>query len=151
MKINKKKFIYLISPNKIERSFYDDLSNVLKSNKVKFFQLRLKNAPFKKKLIIGKKIKKICNKYKTKFIINDDVLLAKKLNSDGCHLGQKDMKILKARKILKSKIIGITCHNSKKLIKQAINDNANYIAIGAFFSSKTKKVKFRFSVASISD
>ena len=56
MRINKKKFIYLISPNKIEKSFYDDLSNVLKSNKVKFFQLRLKNTPFKKKLIIGKKI-----------------------------------------------------------------------------------------------
>jgi len=143
LRINKKKFIYLISPNKIERSFYDDLSNVLKSNKVKFFQLRLKNTAFKKKLIIGKKIKKICNKYKTKFIINDDVLLAKKLNSDGCHLGQKDMNIIEARKIIRNKIIGITCHNSINLAKVAIDGKADYIAFGAFFSTNTKKVKYR--------
>ena len=82
MRINKKKFIYLISPNSIKKSFYNDLSKVLESNKVSFFQLRLKSSSFKKKIIIGKKIKKICNKYKTKFLINDDVLLAKKLDAD---------------------------------------------------------------------
>ena len=52
------------------------------------------------------------------------------------------MNIKLARKILRKKIIGITCHNSKKLIKQAVKDGANYIAIGAFFKSKTKKVNF---------
>ena len=103
MRINSKKFIYLISPNKIRKNFYDDLIEILKLRKVSFFQLRLKNVSFKKRLFIGRKIKKICQKYKTKFLINDDVLLAKKLNSDGCHLGQKDMKILKARKIIKKK------------------------------------------------
>ena len=56
------------------------------------------------------------------------------------------MDILKARKILKNKIIGVTCHNSKNLIRQAINANANYIAIGAFFQSKTKKVKFKANI-----
>ena len=50
------------------------------------------------------------------------------------------------RKILDNKIVGITCHNSKKLIKKAINDKADYIAIGAFFSSKTKKVKFKADI-----
>ena len=52
------------------------------------------------------------------------------------------MVIQVARKILRKKIIGITCHNSKKLIKHAIKDGANYIAIGAFFRSKTKKVNY---------
>jgi len=52
------------------------------------------------------------------------------------------MVIQEARKILKKKIIGITCHNSKKLIRYAVKDGANYIAIGAFFKSKTKKVNF---------
>ena len=52
------------------------------------------------------------------------------------------MNIQKARKIFRKKIIGITCHNSKKLIRQAVKDGANYIAIGAFFKSKTKKVNF---------
>ena len=143
MRINKKKFIYLISPNKITKSFYDDLKIVLKSNKVSFFQLRLKNISFKKKIVIGKKIQKICKKYKTKFLINDDVVLAKKLDSDGCHLGQKDMKIIDARKIIKKKIIGITCHNSTKLAKLAIKNNADYLAFGAFYTSRTKKTKFK--------
>ena len=94
-----KKFVYLISPNKIrDESFYTDLSHVLSSKKVSFFQLRLKKETNLKKLIIGKKIKKICKKYKVKFLINDDPILAKKLNVDGCHLGQKDMDLIKARK-----------------------------------------------------
>jgi thiamine-phosphate pyrophosphorylase len=91
---------------------------------------------------IGIKIKKICKKYKVKLIVNDDPNLAKEISADGCHLGQSDMNIKLARKILRNKIIGITCHNSKKLIKQAIKDGANYIAIGAFFRSKTKKVNY---------
>ena len=147
MKINKKKFLYLISPNKIKRSFYKDLDKILEFKKVNFFQLRLKNTSFKKKISIGKKVKRICNKHKTKFLVNDDVFLAKYLNSDGCHLGQKDMKILKARKILKNKIIGITCHNSLALVKSAIKNQANYLALGAFYGSKTKKTKFKANIS----
>ena len=121
----------------------DDLDEVLKTKKVSFFQLRLKNDTFKNKLSIGKIIKKICKKHKVKFLINDDVLLARKLNCDGCHLGQKDMNIFKARKILKKKIIGITCHNSIKLARQAIKNKADYLAFGAFFRSRTKKTKYK--------
>jgi len=147
LRVSKKKFIYLISPTIIKKTFYDDLSKILKSKKVGFFQLRLKNISFQKKIIIGKKIKKICKKYKTKFLVNDDVLLAKKLNNDGCHLGQKDMKLIQARKILKKKIIGITCHNSIKLAKEALKNNANYLAFGAFYTSKTKKTKFKANLS----
>ncbi len=143
MRINKKKIVYLISPNKIKKSFYNDLTDILKLKKVSFFQLRLKNVSFRKKYIIGKNIQKICKKFKTKFLVNDDVYLAKKLNSDGCHLGQKDMNILKARKILKKKIIGITCHNSLQLAKLAIKNKADYLAFGAFNVSKTKKTKYK--------
>ena len=96
--------------------------------------------------MIGKKIKKICKKYNTKFLVNDDVHLAKKLNSDGCHLGQKDMHILEAKKHLKNKIIGITCHNSIKLARAAIKDKADYLALGAFNTSKTKKTKYKAHV-----
>ena len=146
MRINKNKFVYLISPNKINRSFYKDLNTVLQQNKVSFFQLRLKKVNFRKKLIIGKKIKIICKKFKVKFLINDDVYLTKKLNADGCHLGQKDMSIIQARKLIGNKIIGITCHNSIKLLKVAQKNNANYLALGAFNLSKTKKVKYKASI-----
>ena len=141
-----KKFIYLISPLKINKSFYNNLIEVLQYKKVGFFQLRLKNYDFKKKLLIGKKIKKICKKYNVKFLINDDVRLSKKLGADGCHLGQNDMKITEARELIGNKIIGITCHNSIKLAKIAISNKADYIAFGAFYSSKTKKVKYKASI-----
>ena len=143
MKINKKKFIYLVSPNNIYPLFYQDLKEVLKTGKVGLFQLRLKKYSFKQKILIGKKVRQICKRNSVKFIVNDDPILSKKLNADGCHLGQKDMSLVEARKIVGDKIIGITCHNSIKLAKAAINEKASYIAFGAFFSTKTKKVKFR--------
>ena len=143
MKFNKKKFIYIISPLKIKKSFYLELTEIFKLKRVSFFQLRLKKESFKKKLIIGRKVKKICKKFNVKFLINDDVNLVKKLNADGCHLGQKDMSIFKARKIIGNKIIGITCHNSIKLSKNAFKNGADYLALGAFYSSKTKKTKYK--------
>ena len=111
-----------------------------------FFQLRLKKSSFKKKVVIGRRIQKICKKFKVKFLINDDVYLTKKLNADGCHLGQKDMNIHKARTIIGNKIIGVTCHNSLKLAKLALKSKANYLAFGAFDSSKTKKIKYKASI-----
>ena len=146
MKIKKNKFLYLISPNKIFKSFYIDLKKVLKSDKVAFFQLRQKKESFNNKIKIAKKIKKICKDFKVKFLINDDPKLANQINADGCHLGQNDMAINDARKLLKKKIIGVTCHNSMRLAKIAIKNNADYLAFGAFNISKTKKVKFRANV-----
>ena len=146
MRFNRKKFIYLISPLKINKSFYNDLTKVLKEKKVSFFQLRQKKESFKKKLIIGKKIKKICKKFNVKFLINDDIYLTKKLDADGCHLGQKDMNILEARKLIGNKIIGITCHNSIKLARVAIKNKADYLAFGAFNTSRTKRVKYKVSI-----
>ena len=142
MRVSKKRFIYLISPNKIKKSFYNNLNVVLSSNLISFFQLRLKQYSLIEKKEIGIKIKKICKKYKVKLIVNDDPNLAKEIGADGCHLGQNDMNVQGARKILRKKIIGVTCHNSKKLIRHAVKDGANYIAIGAFFKSKTKKVNY---------
>ena len=143
LRISKKKYIYLISPNKIYPKFYQDLKEVLKTGKVSLFQLRLKKYSFKQKIIIGKKINQICKKNRVKFLVNDDPILSKKLNADGCHLGQKDMSLIEARKIVGNKIIGVTCHNSIKLAKVAIKEKASYIAFGAFFSTTTKKVKFK--------
>jgi thiamine-phosphate pyrophosphorylase len=144
LKIQNKRFVYLISPTKIpDNTFFKSLELVFKSKKVSFFQLRLKNEKLSKKILFSKKIIKICRKYNVKFLVNDDPILALKVNADGCHLGQKDMSIIKAKKILKNKIIGITCHNSISLAKKALVNGANYIAVGAFYKTKTKKVKFR--------
>ena len=140
-----KRYIYLISPQRIRGiKFYKELNQVLKTNKVKYFQLRLKKVSAQNLLIIAKKIKKIVQKNSVKFLINDNPLIAKKACADGCHIGQKDMDFFSSKKILgKNKIIGITCHNSKKLALKAKKYGANYIAFGAFFKSSTKKSAFR--------
>ena len=147
--INTKKYIYLISPNKISNKnlFYLELEKILRSKKVYFFQLRLKKYKKKQIIQIGKKVKLICKKYKTKLIINDNPFIAKKINADGCHLGQNDMELNKAKKIIGNKIFGVTCHNSRKLLKKSIKLKPTYIAIGAFFKTKTKKVKYKANIS----
>ena len=150
MKIQNNRFVYLISPTKIhDNTFFKSLELVFKSKKVSFFQLRLKNEKLSKKILISKKIIKICRKYGVKFLVNDDPILALKVNADGCHLGQKDMSIIKAKKILKNKIIGITCHNSIRLAKKALINGANYIAVGSFYKTNTKKIKFRAKISTL--
>ncbi|MDB9760408.1 thiamine phosphate synthase [Pelagibacteraceae bacterium] len=133
-----KRLIYLISPNKIYPTFYKDLEKVLSSKKVFFFQLRLKNTSKNLIVKIAKKIKKITKKYKVKLIINDDSKLAKKVAADGCHIGQLDNTITSARKNVKKKIIGVTCHNSRRLALKACEDKADYLAFGSFFKSRLK-------------
>ena len=140
-----KRYIYLISPQRISLpKFYIDLGNVLKTKKIKYFQLRLKKISTSNLLKISKRIKQITKKNNVTFIINDKPLVAKKVDADGCHIGQKDMDYINARKILgKNKIIGITCHNSKKLALKANKNGANYIAFGSFFKSYTKKTTYK--------
>ena len=113
--------------------------------------MRLKKYSMNQKIIIGKKIKNICKVNKVYFLVNDDPWLAKKLDADGCHLGQNDMKIKEARDILGNKIIGITCHNSIKLAKIAIKSNPNYLAFGAFNKTKTKKTKYQATTKILND
>jgi thiamine-phosphate pyrophosphorylase len=133
-----KQLVYLISPNKIYSDFYRDLEKVLSSKKVSFFQLRFKKKQKKIIIKIAKKIKKITKKYKVKFIINDDSKLAKKVGADGCHIGHLDSTVLSARKDIKKKILGVTCHNSRQLALKACKDKADYLAFGSFFKSNLK-------------
>ena len=144
-----KRYIYLISPHKIRGArFYNELDLVLKTNKVKYFQLRLKKISTLNLIKIYRKIKKITRKNNVKFLINDKPTVARTVGADGCHIGQKDMNLMSCRKILgKNKIIGVTCHNSKKLALKAKKNGANYIAFGSFFKSSTKKSAFKANLA----
>ena len=144
-----KRYIYLISPQKIRGvEFYNELNKVLKTNKVKYFQLRLKKISNSNLIKISKKIRKIVKKNNVKFIINDKPLVAKIVGADGCHIGRKDANLTEAKRILgKNKIIGVTCHNSKKLALKAKIYGASYIAFGAFFKSSTKKTAYKANLA----
>jgi len=138
-----KRLVYLISPRKINNKFYLDLDKVLSHKNVSFFQLRLKKIKKNNFLKIINKIQKITLKHKVKLIINDNFMLTSKIKVDGCHMGQLDGSFEIARNKLKNKILGITCHNSKKLAKIAIKYKADYIAFGSFFKSKLKPKAIR--------
>ena len=133
-----KKIVYLISPNKINNAFIKNLDSVLSYGNVKYFQLRLKQTSLNKIFQIALRLRKITKKNKVKLIINDNYKIAKKVKADGCHLGQSDSSIVIARKTLKNKIIGVTCHNSIFLAERAFKEGADYVALGAFFKSKLK-------------
>ena len=128
--------------------FYSKLHQVLKTKKVKYFQLRLKKTSNSNLIKICKKIKKIVRKNNVKFLINDKPFVAKIIGADGCHIGQKDINFITCRKILgKNKIIGVTCHNSKNLALKAKKHGANYVAFGSFFKSSTKKSVLKANLA----
>jgi len=133
-----KRFVYLISPNKLKHNFYLDLDKVLSFKNVKYFQLRLKDIKKKKFIKILNKIKKITTKHKVKLIVNDNYNIACRAGVDGCHMGQLDGSFKIARNKLKKKVLGITCHNSKILARNAYENKADYIAFGSFFKSRLK-------------
>ena len=133
-----KRIVYLISPKKIDRNFYNKLDEVLSIKNVKFFQLRLKNIKKNELIIIAKKVKVITKKYNVKLIINDRWDISKITNADGCHLGQTDGLVRDAKKNYKKQIVGVTCHNSKLLARAAIKNKADYLAFGSFNKSKLK-------------
>ena len=136
--ITLKRLVYLISPNRIHQNFYSSLDKVLSFKNVEFFQVRLKNLGQKNLINICKKIKKITTKHKVKLIINDNYSLTLRIKANGCHMGQQDGSFKIARKKLKGKILGITCHNSKTLANEAVGLNVDYIAFGSFFKSRLK-------------
>ncbi len=81
----------------------------------------------------------LCKKYNAAFIINDKVEIAKSLDTHGVHVGQQDLQLLEARKILGTeKIIGVSTNNISQIIK-AKNELANYVGFGPFQFTSTKK------------
>ena len=133
--------IYLISPSKIDiKTFPGILLQVLETQAVNVFQLRLKNYRDSDLISITSLLYKICIKKNVTFILNDRIDIAKKLDVDGVHLGKEDGSIKYARNILGNhKIIGSSCYNNKSLSIKSQNLGANYVAFGAFFKTATKE------------
>ena len=152
----KKKYLYLITPSELLtkrlslKKYLIILNAVLKTKKIKFLQLRLKNKSESQILNALKKINLICKKYKTIFFINDFANENFLKFCDGAHLGQKDISKNKISRILSNKkFLGITCHNSKDFVKKAIDLKPNYISFGSFFNTKTKKTTYKATVKNI--
>ncbi len=108
---------------------------------VKIIQLRCKEGKDSDNIKFALKVKKLCDKFEALFLINDRVDIALATQADGVHLGQDDMDIKSARRILGfSKIIGVSANNEFD-IKKAIKDGCDYLGIGPVFATTTKKEK----------
>ena len=108
---------------------------------VKIIQHRFKVGTDKDNLREALQIKSLCTRYDSLFIINDRVDIALASNADGIHLGQDDLDLKTARKLMgHSKIIGVSANNEIDISK-ALKDGCDYIGIGPVFDTKTKKNK----------
>ena len=104
---------------------------------VKFFQFRSKKAVKNEKL--ASEILNLCEKFGTKFIVNDDVKFAKKIGAKAVHLGKDDEGIKEAFEILgKDAYVGVSCYNDINLAINAAKNGASYAAFGSVFTSPTK-------------
>ena len=113
------------------------LSRSLKAG-VDIVQFRDKEATDQEFLKTGKRIKNLLKERDILFIINDRVELALILNSDGVHLGQDDMSVEEARRILgNKKIVGLSTHTIHQMYEAAKKD-VDYISIGPIFQTSTK-------------
>ena len=131
--------IYLVTDEKacLEKDFYSCIEEAIKGG-VGIVQLREKNISTKDFYEKALKVKEICKNYGVLFIINDRLDIAQAVGADGVHLGQSDMPIEKARKILKDKfLIGATARNIEEA-KRAELLGADYIGSGAIFGTSTK-------------
>ena len=104
---------------------------------VKFFQFRSKKAAKNERL--ASEILNLCEKFGTKFIVNDDVKFAKKIGAKAVHLGKDDENIKEAFEILgKNAYVGVSCYNDINLAINAAKNGASYVAFGSIFTSSTK-------------
>ena len=138
-KLKKDLKLYLVTDSKIlkDRDFYKCIEDAIKSG-VTMVQLREKNTDGKEFLEKAIKLRELTNKYNVTFVINDRIDIAMLVDADGVHIGQSDIDAVSARKLLgDNKIIGVSARNVQEA-KIAKENGADYLGIGAMFSTSTK-------------
>lgn len=118
-------------------SLADQVEESIKAG-VTFVQLREKDLAYDEFKDIALNVKKVTDKYKIPFVINDNIDLAIDIDADGVHIGQSDVSVAKARLMLgKDKILGVSAGNMKEALDAEEND-ADYIGVGAVFLTNSK-------------
>ncbi len=132
--------LYLITPPTLAPArFRDTLAAALDAGEVAAVQLRLKdwNEDDLRRAIDV--LRPVAQSRSVAFLLNDRPDLAVASGCDGAHVGQDDMKVPEARRLLGDLMLGVTCHGSRDLAMTAGEQGADYVAFGAFFPSTTKE------------
>ncbi len=138
--------LYLITPPRIDdlAAFGHVLAKALDAGDVAALQIRLKDADDEIVAAAVDALAPIAQSRGVAVILNDRPDLAAKLGCDGVHVGQDDMPLAQARKIVgPDRMVGVTCHDSRHLAMEAAEGGADYVAFGAFFPTPTKEAKTR--------
>ena len=108
-------------------------------NGVTFVQIREKDLPEADFAWEAEALRKVCAEYRVPFVVNDSVEVALQSGADGVHVGQSDIKGRDIRAIIGSnRILGITARTVEEAVA-AQKTGADYIGVGAVFSTGTKK------------
>lgn len=132
--------LYLVTDSDIlkGRDFYKCIEEAMKSG-VTMVQLREKDVDGKEFLQKAVKLRELTRKYNVTFIINDRVDIAQLVDADGVHVGQSDIDAVSVRKLMgENKIVGVSARSVEEA-KIAKEMGADYLGIGAMFSTSTKK------------
>ena len=136
---SKNNAIYLLTDRTIARLSHVELVRIALSAGIRTIQFREKNMPRNQLYKEAVTIQELVKKYRATLIINDHVDIAKAVDADGVHLGQKDMPVEEARKILgKRKVIGISTHSLSQAVRSE-KSGADYIGFGPIFQTSTKE------------
>lgn len=131
-----------------DEEFFQTVEQSLKGG-VSLVQLREKTAPAREVIEIAKKLKKLCHSYNVPLLVDDRVDIALAADLDGVHLGNDDMDVADARKILgDEKIIGSTAKSLDWAIAEE-KKGADYLGVGAIFETKTHVKTKRTSVETL--
>lgn len=135
--------LYLITPPALFPEalpdFADDLAAALDAGDVACVQLRLKDRSDKEIRRAVDALRPVVQSRDVAFLLNDRPDLAASTGCDGAHIGQQDMALSEARKLIGGGMIGVTCHDSRHAAIEAAEAGADYVAFGAFFPTLTKK------------
>jgi thiamine-phosphate pyrophosphorylase len=120
---------------------YEACARAAVAEGVRYLQLRMKNAPRDEIIRTARIVRKITRGTSTRFIVNDDPLIAIEVDADGVHLGQSDMPINKARALWDTpgKLFGLSTHNEDQELK-AHDLKPDYIGVGPVFPTPTKAI-----------
>lgn len=132
--------LYLVTDRNIlkNRDLKDEVENAIKGG-VTLVQLREKECGGKDFLKYAVEVKEITDKYDIPLIINDRVDIALAIDAAGVHVGQNDIPAKVVRELIgKNKILGISASNLEEA-KKAVEDGADYLGVGAIYSTSTKK------------
>lgn len=120
-----------------EKSLAEEVELAI-NNGVTFVQLREKDLDYESFKNLAIDIKRITDKYKIPFVINDNIKIALEIGADGIHIGQEDMLATEARQILgQDKILGVSVGKVKEAI-EAEKAGADYLGVGSIFSTTSK-------------